>query len=87
MLESAETRARELARSAEAIWRERRRLIGDMRAVGEQLVAIGETEGKRFARFEEESGVAQLLHDPGATVAAGLLQGEPANGSPEAVSG
>ena len=40
-IEDAETRARELARSAEAIWRERRRLIEDMRATGEQLVAIG----------------------------------------------
>jgi DivIVA domain-containing protein len=53
MLESAETRTQELARSAEAIWRERRRLIDDMRGVGEQLVAIGEVEGKRFARLGE----------------------------------
>ncbi len=88
MLESAETRARELARSAEAIWRERRRLIEDMRAVGEQLVAIGETESKRFPRFGEEGSVAaELLHDPGATVAAGLLQSEQANGNPEVVPG
>jgi DivIVA domain-containing protein len=50
MLESAEARTQELARSAEAIWRERRRLIDDMRGVGEQLVAIGEVEGKRFSR-------------------------------------
>ena len=58
-------RARELARSAETVWRERRRLIEDMRAVGEQLVAIGETEGKRFPRFGEEgSEVAELLRDP-----------------------
>jgi len=42
--ESAVLRARELARSAETVWRERRRLIEDMRAVGEQLVAIGEAE-------------------------------------------
>jgi DivIVA domain-containing protein len=48
---AAETRARELARNAEAIWRERRRLIDDMRAVGEQLVAIGDAEGRRFTRF------------------------------------
>jgi DivIVA domain-containing protein len=53
-LERAETRARELARNAEAIWRERRRLIDDMRAVGDQLVAIGEVEGKRFPAFAEE---------------------------------
>jgi hypothetical protein len=36
-----------------------------MRAVGEQLVAIGETEGKRFPRFGEEgSDVAELLREP-----------------------
>ena len=65
MRESAEIRARELARSAETIWRERRRLIEDMRAVGEQLVAIGETEGKRFPRFGEEgSDVAEFLREP-----------------------
>ena len=58
MRESAEMRARELARSAETIWRERRRLIEDMRAVGEQLVAIGETEGKRFPRFGEEGSTS-----------------------------
>jgi DivIVA domain-containing protein len=50
MLESAEARTRDLARSADMIWRERRRLIDDMRAVGEQLVAIGDVEGKRFPR-------------------------------------
>jgi len=54
MLERAEARASELARSAEAMWRERRRLIDDVRAVGEQLVALGEVEGKRFARLPEE---------------------------------
>lgn len=53
-LERAETRARELARNAEAIWRERRRLIDDMRAVGDQLVALGEAEGRRFPAFAEE---------------------------------
>ena len=48
MREAAETRTRELARNAETVWRERRRLIEDMRAVGEQLVAIGDAEAKRF---------------------------------------
>ena len=73
MRDSAETRARELARSAETIWRERRRLIDDMRAVGDQLVAIGDAEGKRFPRFGEEgSEVAELLREPGAAVATGL---------------
>ena len=50
-IEAAESRARELARSAETIWRERRRLIDDVRTVGDQLVAIGEAEAKRFAHF------------------------------------
>jgi DivIVA domain-containing protein len=53
MLDIAETRTHDLARSAEAIWRERRRLIDDMRDMGEQLVSIGEAEGKRFARLGE----------------------------------
>lgn len=68
MLESAEARTQELARSAEAIWRERRRLIDDMRGVGEQLVAIGEVEGKRFARLGD--GVllgAEPPHEPTST--------------------
>jgi DivIVA domain-containing protein len=83
MVESAETRARELARSAETIWRERRRLIDDMRAVGDQLVAIGDTEGKRFPRFGENgSEVAELLRGPGSSVGAGLMQ---ARDSPAAV--
>lgn len=77
-IEDAETRARELARSAEAIWRERRRLIEDMRGVGEQLVAIGEAEGKRFPRFGEEgSDVAELLREPHDPLPAGVLS-EPA---------
>jgi len=89
----AETRARELARSAETVWRERRRLIEDMRGVGEQLVAIGEAEGKRFPRFGEEgSDVAELLRDPGHAMAAGLVQEhaavpEKSNGSAEVVPG
>jgi DivIVA domain-containing protein len=90
-IEAAELRARELARSAETVWRERRRLIEDMRAVGEQLVAIGETEAKRFPRFGEEgSEVAELLRDPGPAVAAGLIGEAGAvkeNGSAEVVPG
>jgi cell division septum initiation protein DivIVA len=62
MREAAETRARELARSAETIWRERRRLIDDMRGIGEQLVAIGEVEGKRFARLPDEMPLAADEH-------------------------
>lgn len=70
MLESAETQTRELARSAEAIWRERRRLIEDMRTVGEQLVAIGEVEGKRFPRLAEEAQLhAELGREQASTEA------------------
>jgi cell division septum initiation protein DivIVA len=58
MLEAAQTRSRDLARSAESIWRERRRLIEDMRGIGEQLVAIGDVEGKRFAKLADEIAVA-----------------------------
>jgi hypothetical protein len=48
-------------------------LIDDMRAVGEQLVAIGEAEGKRFPRFGEEgSDVAELLREPIAAVTNGI---------------
>jgi cell division septum initiation protein DivIVA len=55
LLEGAETRARELARNAETIWRERRRLLDDMRAVGDQLAAIGEAEAKRFPQLPDEA--------------------------------
>jgi hypothetical protein len=58
MLDTAETRSRDLARSAEAIWRERRRLIDDMRGIGEELVAIGDVEGTRFAKLTDEIPVA-----------------------------
>lgn len=57
-IEQAEARARELGNSAETIWRERRRLIEDVRGAGEQLVAIGETESKRFPRFAEDMALA-----------------------------
>jgi DivIVA domain-containing protein len=50
LLKVAETRSRELVESADLIWRERRRLIEDLRVLGEQLLALGETEAERFAR-------------------------------------
>lgn len=53
LLDEAETRARELAQNAETIWRERRRLVDDMRAIGEQLSSIGEAESRRFPRLSE----------------------------------
>jgi cell division septum initiation protein DivIVA len=75
MLEDAELRSRELARSAESIWRERRRMIDDVRGIGEQLVAIGEVEGKRFARLADEIPAAAEERQH-ATAAAG--NGDPA---------
>ena len=53
LLDAAEARARELAQNAETIWRERRRLVDDMRAVGEQITSIGESEAKRFTHLTE----------------------------------
>jgi cell division septum initiation protein DivIVA len=53
LLDAAETRARDLAQNAETIWRERRRLVDDMRAIGEQLTSLGEAEAKRFPRLSE----------------------------------
>lgn len=50
ILEVAERRAQELTLNAEAIWRERRRLIEDVRTAGEQLVALGEAEARRFTK-------------------------------------
>jgi cell division septum initiation protein DivIVA len=50
LLKSAETRSRELVENADLIWRERRRLIEDVRVVGEQFLALGEAEAKRFVR-------------------------------------
>ncbi len=57
MLEAAASRARELTQNAEAIWRERRRLIEDVTAVGAQLLAIGEAEAKRFPRFAQDAAI------------------------------
>ena len=60
MLAAAEVRVRELDRDAEAIWRERRRLIGDMSAVAQQQLEIAEAAAARFPRAEaaEESAPA-----------------------------
>lgn len=53
LLDAAETRARELAQNAETIWRERRRLVDDIRAIGDQLSSMGEAEAKRFPRLSD----------------------------------
>ena len=59
LLESAEGRARELSQNAETIWRERKRLIEDIRAVGEQLVALGQAETRRFPRFGDADPLSE----------------------------
>jgi DivIVA domain-containing protein len=73
MLEAAETRARELALNAETIWRERRRLLEDVQGIGQQLVAMGEAEAKRFPHVPD-----------GATTAAGAVPSpsDPAGAGP-----
>jgi cell division septum initiation protein DivIVA len=81
MVEAAESRAGELERNTETVWRERRRLIEDIRTVGEQLVIIGEAEAKRFPRVAED---AQLI----AEVATGEVSNttaEPASAPEETV--
>jgi DivIVA domain-containing protein len=70
-LDEAESRVRELTHSADAIWRERRRVIEDITALGSQLLAIGEAEGgKRYPRggydatFSERRGSASGPQEP-----------------------
>jgi DivIVA domain-containing protein len=69
LLRAAESRARDLAHNTETVWRERRRLLEDVKAVGEQLVGIGEAECKRFPGFDEHlAAVAESAREPeGAT--------------------
>jgi cell division septum initiation protein DivIVA len=62
--ERVEAHAGALARSAEKVWRERRRLLEDMRAVADQLTAIGETEASRFAQFEPEGLASGRIEEP-----------------------
>jgi DivIVA domain-containing protein len=64
MLSSADARVRELSENAEMIWRERRRLVDDVRAVGEQLVAIGEAEARRFTRLGDSAPFAGDPRNP-----------------------
>jgi len=49
-LAAAEARVQELDRNADAIWRERRRLIEDMSAVAQQQLEIAEAAEARFLR-------------------------------------
>ena len=63
--ERVEAHADALARSAEKIWRERRRLLEDMRAVADQLTVIGDTEATRFARFDPEGLASGPVEESG----------------------
>jgi DivIVA domain-containing protein len=68
MLGAAEDRKRELVHSTVAIWHERRRLIEATRAMGDQLVAIGETEAKRFTEVPGDAAAGptdRAEHEPG----------------------
>jgi DivIVA domain-containing protein len=79
-VERAQAKAMELARNADAMWRERRRLIEDVRAVGEQLVSLGEVEAKRFPHLPDEASlVAGETTEPSTN---GPAERVP-NGSPE----
>ena len=81
VLERAETRAQELSRSADTIWHERRRLVDDIRAVGEQLGAIAESEGKRFAHPGDGAAIgSEDGHADGAMAAAAPQGGAGAKG-------
>lgn len=66
LLGSAEARVRELSENEETIWLERRRLVDDVRAVGEQLVAIGEAEARRFTRVGDSAPLASDAESPAA---------------------
>lgn len=55
LLKASERHAHELGENADQIWRERRRLVEDLRALGEQLLAIGDAESKRYPRPAEKA--------------------------------
>src|SRR5438270_13390180 len=77
LLLGAETRARELGDNVDRIWRERRRLIEDLRALGEQLLAIGEAELQRFPRLpgvEPTNAEPLPEHDQAAELATTLRE-------------
>ena len=65
MLAAAETRVRDLTRSAEAVWRERRRLLDDMRALAEEQLELAEAAATRFPRaVETEAEDATVVAEP-----------------------
>lgn len=51
--EAADTYGRDLYRSTEFLWHERRRLVDDVGSVGQQLVDIAAAERRRFERLPE----------------------------------
>jgi DivIVA domain-containing protein len=65
LVHTAEARARELDDSAQLLWRERRRLIEDMRAVADQLLGVAESEERRFPRprHDDRPSLDETLRD------------------------
>lgn len=56
--EEAEARVRLLNEDAEAVWQERQRLIGDVRGLAEQLLAVADAAAERFPPAELEEARA-----------------------------
>jgi hypothetical protein len=74
MLGAAEGRLRELHGNADAIWRERRRLVENMSALGRELQRIADTE---TARFEPTAQAAEGESTPAGEPAMGEEPEEP----------
>jgi DivIVA domain-containing protein len=65
----AETRVQKLDRHAEAVWQERRRLVDDLRTVGQQLLETADNAAARFPPVAEAAARGEL--SPGGESAAG----------------
>jgi DivIVA domain-containing protein len=61
-LEAAETRVRMLDADADEVWRERKRLIDDVRRVADELTELAEAAGRRFPA--EEPAETEVLDEP-----------------------
>ena len=61
---AAEARAHELERDAEAIWRERRRFIDDMRNMAQQELEIAEAAAARFSHIDLAAEQASRAGQP-----------------------
>jgi DivIVA domain-containing protein len=62
---AAEARVRDLTRNAEAVWRERRRLLDDMRALAEEQLQLADAAAARFPRaLEMQAGESAVADEP-----------------------